>query len=184
MIRINLLPVRLERKKETVRQQVSIAILSTVFLAVVLGGLHLAKVVEIKRLKTEIDSLNQEFARLKKEIGELTRIKNDKKVLEEKLNIVRQLEQNKTGPMRMLEEITRAIPEKAWIETLKDSDTATVITGVALSEEVIAEFMRGMEKSPNMSKVVLEVSQQTDKGGVKLKGFILRLEKGKSSPKT
>jgi len=184
MIKINLLPVRLARKKETVRQQLSIAGLSIILLMVIMGGLHFIKTREVNQLKTDIDSSNQELERLRKEIGELSKLKEEKRVLEEKLNIVRQLEQNKTGPVRLLNDIAKAIPEKAWLESLKDSDITTTLTGLAISDEVIADFMRGLERSPQLSKVVLEISQKTDKGGIKLKGFTIRLEKARPAPKT
>lgn len=184
MIKINLLPVRLAKKKETARRQISIASLLTVFLMILMGGFYLSKASEIRKLKADIDSSNQELERLKKEIGELSRLKEEKKVIEEKLNIVRQLEKNKTGPVRLLDDIVKAIPEKVWLESLKDSDTTTIMTGFAISEEMIAEFMRGLERSPNLSRVVLEISQKTDKGGIKLKGFTIRLEKARPGQTT
>jgi cell division protein FtsB len=74
MIRINLLPFRTARKKENVRQQISVFILALIFLT--LGMSYLATVLDRKihdvdsRIKTATQQLN-ELTVLTKEIAEI-----------------------------------------------------------------------------------------------------------------
>src|SRR3990167_5248295 len=100
MIRINLLPVRVAKKKESIRQQASVVGLSVVLLLLVLGIVYFSINKKVKEINESIKTEEKNIAQLDKEIGELKNIENEKKVILEKLNIVRQLEVNKRSEER------------------------------------------------------------------------------------
>ena len=176
MIRINLLPVRLAKKKESIRQQLSIAGLSLVLLLVILGILYFSVTTKITALKDSIAAEQKTIAQLDKEIGELKNIEAEKKMVLDKLNIVKQLEVNKRRHLKMIYEIAGATPEKLWVDSLKDSGHTVIITGFAGGDDIVADFMRRLEKSFSSGKVELEVVSQVEKDKVKLAGFTIRLE--------
>ena len=176
MIRINLLPVRLAKKKESIRQQLSIAGLSIVLLLVILGILYFSVTTKITALKDSIAAEQKTIAQLDKEIGELKNIEAEKKMVLDKLNIVKQLEVNKRRHLKMIYEIAGATPEKLWVDSLKDSGHTVIITGFAGGDDIVADFMRRLEKSFSSGKVELEVVSQVEKDKVKLAGFTIRLE--------
>ncbi|MBE9529609.1 MAG: fimbrial protein, partial [Proteobacteria bacterium] len=92
MIRINLLPVRAAKKKESVRFQYTVAGLVT-FLALAASlAVYFTARSEASVVAGQISSGQQELTQLKKKIGELSKIKKQKKVVEEKLKIIKNLE--------------------------------------------------------------------------------------------
>ncbi|HBO84964.1 MAG: hypothetical protein A2073_05360 [Deltaproteobacteria bacterium GWC2_42_11] len=184
MIKINLLPVRIARKKESMRQQLSVAGLSLILLALIIGVVNYYESREIEKLNNTAADKEKELTALKAQTGELTKVREENKVIKGKLDIVRQLEDNKAGPVKLLEEIARAIPEKTWVNKLADSDTTISIAGNALSDEEISQFMRNLEKMAGIRKVELDVVEMTEKSGIKIKSFSIKMEKvHQASPK-
>ncbi len=177
MIRINLLPVRAARKKESIRQQLSIAGLSILMLFIVLGGFYWNVTTTVSQIRGNIDSARSELGELKKKIGKLSKIKEQKAKVEEKLNIVRDLEAGKKGPLSMLNSISEAIPDLAWVESLKGSGNSIVLSGFAATEGVVADFMRGLERFPELGSVELEIVQKSKKKNYDVVSFTIRLKK-------
>lgn len=185
MIRINLLPVRAAKKKESIRLQLTIAGLATFFVAAVSIAVYIIAAAEASGLQEQITSGNQELNQLTKKIGELSKIKEQKRIVEEKLAIINQLESDRTGPVRLLRNISEAIPQRAWVKTLRDKDYQISIEGYASDDEVVAEFMRGLERA-GIGKVELEVAKrETEKeSGSEVVSFVIRLEKEKPARET
>ncbi|OGQ47517.1 MAG: hypothetical protein A2W63_01210 [Deltaproteobacteria bacterium RIFCSPLOWO2_02_44_9] len=179
MIRINLLPVRVAKKKESIRQQASVVGLSVVLLLLVLGIVYFSINKKVKEINESIKTEEKNIAQLDKEIGELKNIENEKKVILEKLNIVRQLEVNKRRHIKMLYDIAVAMPERVWIEALKEAGQTVTITGFAASDDVVADFMRSLKGILGAWNVELEIVEQKEKEKMKLAGFTIRLERPK-----
>ncbi len=179
MIRINLLPIRAEKKRETLRRQLSVAGLSVVLLSLILWGIYFSATNKIAQLNNSIAAEENKSAQLDKEIGELKNIENERKVVLEKLNIVKQLDVNRKWHLKMFSDITGAMPEKVWIDSLKETGQTVAITGFAASDDVVADFMRSLEKTLAGWKVELEVVSQVLRENQKLAGFTIRLERPK-----
>ena len=177
MIRINLLPVRAVKKKSLIKRQIYLAGSSFIFLFLIIAAVHYYKVNEIKGLKMIIENKEMELSILKTKTGELTKVRDENEMIRQKVDIVKQLESDKTGPVRLLEEISRAIPEKAWINKLVDSENAILLAGSASSDEDISEFMKNLEKMRGIKRVELEVAEMTEKGSIKVKSFSIKMEK-------
>lgn len=178
MIRINLLPVRAAKKKESIRFQLTIAGLATFLVTAVSLAVYIIAAAEARGLQEQITSGGQELNELTKKIGELSKIKEQKRIVEEKLRIITQLESDRTGPVRLLKNISEAVPQRVWVKTLRDKDYQITIEGYASDDEMVAEFMRGLEKA-NMGRVELEVAKrETEKeSGAEVVSFVVRLEK-------
>lgn len=173
MIKINLLPVRAAKKKETLRQQISIGVMSLVLVLFVIGYFHYSLVSKIKEITGQIASAEQELTTTKAQIGEVSKFKEAKKVLENKLGVIESLKKGKTGPVKMLDELSRLIPEKLWLNSFKEQGGSISLDGTAISNEVIAQFMTELDKSSYFMNIELVETEQTESGGLKLKKFSL-----------
>lgn len=184
MIRINLLPVRAAKKKESVRFQVTVAGLITFFVFALSMVAYFAVRGEANSLSDQISRGNQEIEELKKKIGELSKIKEQKRVVEEKLKIITDLEAARTGPVNLFKRISGAIPEKAWLQSIKDDGSLVTLKGFAADDEIVADFMRGLQKNRELGSVELEIAQRMveKETGVELVSFTIRLEKEKERP--
>ena len=183
MIRINLLPVRAAKKKESVRFQLTVAGLATFFVLALMSVFYLTVWSDANGLKADIEKSQQELNTLKTKIGELSRIKQQKQVVEEKLAIIRKLESQRTGPVEIFRKLSESTPKHAWLQSLNDRGQVITLVGYAADDEVVAEFMRALQ-AQDLGSVELEVAQRglEAESGVDVVNFIIRLEKEVPSP--
>jgi type IV pilus assembly protein PilN len=173
MIRINLLPLRASRKKETVRQQISILVLSLIGVAVVGIMLYGLLVGKIHTATEQIENSESEIRALKTKIGAIDNIKKLQAEVKKKLDVLNQLRKEKSGPASRLAALSDAVPEKLWLTKYAESGTSVSVSGVALNEELIALFMKNLSNSGSFTNVELQVSEQTLVGTETAKRFDL-----------
>lgn len=171
MIKINLLPYRVSKKKETAQQQLIIFATMIVGALIIFGAVYVITVGKIKTTQSEITRSESELANLKKKIGEIDNLKKLQAEVQKKLDILDQLRKGKTGPAIRLARLSDIVPEKMWLTRYQESGTSVSISGLAYSEDFIAEFMRGIQSSNEFANVDLQVSEQQEVGGIKLKKF-------------
>jgi len=174
MIRINL--VRGKRKK---RRELNVGSTWIALPVVVLAGtiyFHTTVSGKISRLDADIGKANADIARLKKEIGEVEKFKARKAELQKKVDIISNLQKGRTGPVRHFEALSAAIPEKCWIDTLGVKDEKVTLSGVALNNYTIANFMTALGQTGRFRDVVLGAAEQTTVAGVKLVKFNLTFQ--------
>jgi type IV pilus assembly protein PilN len=161
MIRINLLPFRAARKKENIRRQVSIFVLSLAFLLIILfyynwtlgsqiGGLN----GEIRQTKSDLekyDKINKEIAAIKQKLSNLKK----------KMAVMDTLEANRFEPTRLMDTMTQVVvPKRMWFTNLVSKNGTVTIAGIALDNKTVADFMVRLEKSGLFSDVDLNTLKQ------------------------
>ncbi|MCF8090852.1 MAG: PilN domain-containing protein [Desulfotignum sp.] len=176
MIRINLLPFRLARKRENIRQQVSIFFLSIILVVTGLTWytLGIKKAIDEKRVETE--RINSEIAVYKEKADRVTEIKKRLKILEDKLKIVESLKLKRDEQLLLLEDLQdRIVPEQMWIESVTADEISVTLTGIAFDNPTIADFMKRLETSDLFKEIDLKqtISKKFE-GEVNLKAFELR----------
>jgi len=157
MIRINLLPFRAARKKENIRRQISVYVLSVGFLLMVMIYFFIQLSSTLNGLKTDEQGLQAELKKYEATIKRIAELEKKIKEIRAKLEVIRELERNKTGPVHLLDEIAIAVPrEKLWITSLKESMGSLTLTGTAMDNETVALFMTNLEQSDYISSVELQ----------------------------
>jgi len=180
MIKINLLPVRAAKKKETAVQQITIFCVSLAVVFVVVGALYAVKLGQISSTKNDITTANSKIAELKVRIGKLEELKTLKEQVKKKLDVLAQLRKNKTGPAQRLATLSDITPEQLWLTAYAETGDNIKIAGIAFTEDLIAQFMRGIQASNDFTGVELIISEQKEISGNKVKSFELtcRLKSG------
>lgn len=171
MIRINLLPLRASKKKETIRQQISILALSVGGVLVVGLCLYFLLLSKISAATSQVEASESELKALKTKIGAIDNIKKLQAEVKKKLDVLSQLRREKSGPASRLAALSDAVPERLWLTKYTESANNVSISGFALNEELIALFMRNLQNSGSFSNVELQVSEQTNVGGETAKRF-------------
>lgn len=175
MIRINLLPVREAQRKERLRSQISILVLSAIAVSLVCGGIYFTTSMKISAKQEENAQVQRQINDLKKKIGKVDTLKRLKADLEKKLKVLAQLKANRKGPVHLMDQLSLSLPEKLWLEKYSKKGNRINIEGVGLSEPIVADFMRKLEGSPYYKGVELEVtSQKKQKGGLKVYNFKIK----------
>jgi type IV pilus assembly protein PilN len=177
MIRINLLPVPKARK---IKKQ---AEMRSQF---VLGGLVLLIVVifcgyswydlnkRVSDLEAEKEKSTKELKVLKEKVKEVESYEANKKMLQEKNAIIEQLKKNQSGPVHILDEISNGVdPLKLWLISLNVKGNSVDLSGKAITNSDIVEFVKKLKSSKYFSDVMLLESRQIVQQGISIYQFKL-----------
>lgn len=182
MIKINLLPIRAAKKKESAVQQITIFGVSLIAVLLVVTVMYAVKLGQISSAKDDIASSNTRIAELKVRIGKLEELKTLKAQVRKKLDVLAQLRKNKTGPAQRLATLSDIAPDQLWLTAYTESGDGVKMAGIAYTEELIAQFMRSIQNSNDFTGVELIVSEQKEYAGTKVKGFELTCKLKSSVP--
>jgi type IV pilus assembly protein PilN len=163
MIRINLLPFRKAKRREDLRMQISVYVLSVILVVIILTFLGIIKSGQLNDVKAENAKLNKElksYAEILKKIDEL---KKSRKDLQDKLDVIRGLEAQKAGPVQLFDEICMAVPDGSlFLRTLGETEAGKVtMSGVAIDYDTVAQFMTNLENTKTIDAVTLGATSQT-----------------------
>jgi type IV pilus assembly protein PilN len=157
MIRINLLPFRAARKKENIRRQLMVYGLSVVFLICIMGWGFIHFTTTLSDLKVEEKRIQDDLKTYEQTIRRIAELEKKIKEIRVKLEVIRELEKNKTGPVHLLDEIAMAVPrEKLWLNSMKEAKGTLTLAGTAMDNETVALFMTNLENSDYISGVDLQ----------------------------
>jgi type IV pilus assembly protein PilN len=175
MIRINLLPFRAARKKENVRRQISVFLLSfaLIIIAVVYWNIWLGNRITKLRVRNK-DTITQ-IAKYDKINKEIAQIKKTLSTLEQKIKVIETLEGGRKNTVNLMESMTELIvKERMWFTSLNVQGDNITIQGIALDERTIADFMKNLEGTgtgPYANVTLKSIQQQ------KIKNKDLNLKK-------
>lgn len=171
MIRINLLPVRVSKKKQAANQQLAVA---AVALLLALAGNFFwsqsradalaAREEKMKRTKAEI-------AQLEKIIGEVNDIKQQQAAVKDKLAVLDKLKAGRAGPVRLLDDLAGVMPKRLWLKKMEEKDRAVSFEGSGATIEDVSAFMSALEKSSYFTGVELRKTTARGDGRYRLVDF-------------
>ena len=161
MIRINLLPFRAARKKENIRRQVSIFVLSLAFLLIILFYYNWTLGSQIGGLNADIKETKSDLEKYEKINKEIAAIKQKLSNLKKKMAVMDTLEANRFEPTRLLDTMTQVVvPKRMWFTNMESKGGTVKIAGIALDNKTVADFMVRLEQSGLFSDVDLKTLKQ------------------------
>ncbi|MFH0810676.1 MAG: PilN domain-containing protein [Pseudomonadota bacterium] len=172
MIRINLLPLRAERKKEEAKYAVSVFCLVVLLIVVGLGALHYRSARKVATLKQMVAEKEAKIAHYKALSEEIKILKAQKAALDSKLDFIKTLEMQKTGPVHLLDELASRLPmQRLWLTGLTQTPQTLELNGEALDNEAIADYMRQLDGSDYLTSVDLVSAEQASRNDIKIMKF-------------
>ena len=161
-MRINLLPREKVKKKSPYLDQGVIAVLSVSLALLIVIGIWVYLQRSADALDKKILDTKNELKKLKKDEEKIAELKKNTAVLEQKVKVIEQLEENKSGPAKNLASLAMGIvPERMWLNTLKCQGAKLILEGVAVDNETIAQFMTNLEDSFEFENVELQFAEET-----------------------
>ncbi|THB76649.1 MAG: pilus assembly protein PilN [Desulfobacteraceae bacterium] len=187
MIKINLLPFRAARQKENIRRQVSIFILLMLLTLAALVFVTVNLNRKIDTLKDRTETIKKDVKQYKAKADKVKKIKKNLSLLEKKLKIIANLNKNRKKPLELTDSMTQLlVHDRMWIRSLKSTNKAVTISGIAFDNPTIAEFMKKLESYPDFRSIKLKSSKNKRMGkNIILKQFQLTCNKktAKKKPK-
>lgn len=173
MIRINLLPVPKARKSEALVLQLVAGVVILAGIAGVSFFISSQKEAEIAEIQGNIAQRQREIEELKAKVGEVEKYKRQAQELERQLGVIRNLEKGRSGPVKMMDELTQIIPRKLWISSFKEAGKRVTIDGQAESGPVISDFLDALKKSKHFTNPELSIVTGSDTQGQKTHKFTI-----------
>ncbi|MBI3492527.1 MAG: PilN domain-containing protein [Acidobacteria bacterium] len=170
MIRINLLATDREKAKKkgaavlgTVGQKLTMGCTLILILAVVfVGWRYWALTRESNRLDAEISAAQQETTRLHSVIQQVQQFEQRKAQLQQRVVLIEELRRGQTGPVHMLDQVSRALPSMLWLSELKQTGTDVTIDGRCTTLTGLSDFVANLEASGYFKRSIEIVSTTTE----------------------
>ena len=185
MIRVNLLPAEKRKapkaSKARVKREIPFTtIIIGLLLAAIVSALcfwyYLLLDQQIEAVNHQADQVRADIARLNITIQEVERLEAQISELKQKIQIIENLQEAQTGPVIMMDELARALPQRVWIESVSENGVSISIKGVGADNIVVASFMENLERSAKFRRVELSTTSSASRqgyGGETLKSFQL-----------
>ena len=160
MAHINLLPWREERRKEQLRQFLTLLGLSVILVILIILAIHLQYNRMISAQEARNQYLKNEITAVEKQIREINNIAKEKKRLLARMEVIQQLQRDRPGIVHLFDQMVKVIPEGIYLNSLKQSGKKLTLKGVAQSNARVSAYMRNIDASDWLTKPQLDVIQK------------------------
>jgi type IV pilus assembly protein PilN len=176
MIKINLLEVEKERRAKKSMgggPKAAAGPVPTGILAIGIIGLGIAALgftyfstkSKLANLEADVKVKRARKAELEPYIKRVDELEKRRDELKRKNEAIEQLRSQRTIPVHILDEVSRALPEYLWLTQLVIKGETLAIDGETLQEQAIPTFMKSLEASEFIGPCSLILTQQKTSGG-------------------
>jgi type IV pilus assembly protein PilN len=120
---------------------------------------------ESARLDAQIAAAQQETARLHSVIQQVQLFEQQKAQLQQRVVLIEELRKGQTGPVHMLDQISRALPNMLWLTEVKQNpktDDEVLIEGRSTTLTGLSDFVMNLEASGYFKRSIEIVSTTTE----------------------
>ena len=164
MIRINLLAVDRDRTKRgaliPAAQRVTIAA-SLILIVTFLGvgwwfwSLHATSI----RVDEELAKGEREMQQLRSVLTQVQKFEASK-AQQQRVTLIEQLRRGQSGPVHILDEINKAVPDRLWLTDLTEKGDDIMLAGMTTSFSGLSDFVANLETSKWFKKPIDIVDSQ------------------------
>jgi type IV pilus assembly protein PilN len=174
MIRINLLPFKELQAEVSRRREIVIGSVVLGSVVLLLAGTQLYQTYTLSRLESEQATLRSEIEALNLKVKEVGDLQNRIKEFKGKHKIIEELNRKKSGPVLVMESLSRSTPASLWLTELRESGGGVVMNGLAVDNQTIADFMNALSASKYFTSVELVETTQGAGPTAALKKFSIK----------
>ncbi len=135
---------------------------------------------KIKQKDREIVAAQKEVDELAQVIKEVEEYKAKKAELERKIEVINNLKENQRGPVQIMDEVSRALPELLWLTNLDVTATTINLRGAAFNMSAVANFMDNLDKVEPFAEPILQDATQLAQRGARSEVYDFKLNLGYS----
>jgi type IV pilus assembly protein PilN len=152
LIKINLLAVDRERSKRKAKfafgDKVTVGCsLILVMTALLVGWWYWSLQNESKDIDQQIADAQRETVRLQSIIQQVQQYEERKGQLQQRVTLIETLRKGQTGPVHLLDQISRSLPDMMWLTEVKQTGSDVLIDGRCTSLTALSDFVSGLENS-------------------------------------
>jgi type IV pilus assembly protein PilN len=128
-----------------------------------------------RHLEEEIARARLEADRLRSIIEEVQGYEVKKANLQAKIDLINNLKTNQKGPVRLMDEISKALPDLVWLTVLDVSGGQVTMRGRTLSPNAVSTYLENLKKSPYFKEPVFK-NLGLEGGGQGIYGWEMTLQ--------
>ncbi len=119
---------------------------------------------ERRALAEETARAEAERQRLQEIIRKGEEYKAKKELLQRKIELITQLKRNQSGPVHLLDEVSKQLPDFLWLESMTESGFNIQIRGKATTYNAVSNFYNNLTGSRYFQNVVMGPISSVDAG--------------------
>lgn len=173
MIRINLLPVRVSKKKVAGKNQLIFFALAVVLALICNFWWSKSRSDEVAVREATVKRTRAEIAQLEKIIGEVKDIKEQQAAVKDKLAVLDKLKAGRQGPVRVMDELSALMPKRLWLKKLDEKGGAVTFDGTAASIDDVSALLSGLKRSQYFSNPELHRTSARSEGKLRIVDFTM-----------
>lgn len=175
MLRINLLPIRQLKKRTKARNQILFFFLIFLVVLGLIGGAGALLANKITELNADIAAKKEEVKSFDEVVKQMAELEQRRLDLNNKIKIINQLKTDSSLTVHILDEIAKIIDNRRmWITSFNQNGGSLALSGYALDNKTIAEFMDNLTNgSEYVNNVELSNTSLKNVSGNSLKSFSL-----------
>jgi hypothetical protein len=128
------------------------ALQAYLFLGLLVGGALLVcgaawwfKAATIKDLESQIEAARKRQTELQAIKAQVDEYEAQKRILDAKVNLIEKLQREQAGPVHMLDEVSKALPEFVWLTDMDQTAANVKFKGQANSLASVADFISNLQ---------------------------------------
>lgn len=114
----------------------------------------------LKAKKAEVAEAQREVDELAPFIKEVEEFKAKKTELERKVRVINQLKANQRGPVRLMDQVSHAVPPLLWLTRMEVGPNKVVVSGEAFNTNAVANFIENLDRVPEFQEPILKDTAQ------------------------
>jgi type IV pilus assembly protein PilN len=165
MIRINLLAVERARSKKRVfiaaAHRVTIAAsLILVATTLVVGWWFWSLRQHSSQLDEQLEQAEVETRQIRPVLEQVRKFESQKALLQQRVTLIEQLKKGQSVPVHLLDEISKSLPDRLWLNEMTQTGTDFTLGGMTDSLSAVSDFVANLESTPWFKKPVEIVDSQ------------------------
>ena len=174
MLKINLLPIRQLKKRAKATQQLFGMFSLFLFVLAILAVAGVLQAQKISGIESQISALTNEKNSHTPTLNKIAKLKKDKEEFVRKTSIIKQLKEDSSLTVHTMDEVANRVDnQRMWLQSMQQQNASLRLSGVALDNQTVAQFMDHLKESPFVKDVTLANSSMKVVSGRNLKSFEL-----------
>ncbi|MGH9381072.1 MAG: PilN domain-containing protein [Thermoanaerobaculia bacterium] len=115
-----------------------------------------------RRLDREIGERQQRLDAMASVLRQVERTEGRSEELRRRIRVIHELKANQRGPVEVMDQVSRALPELLWLTRLQMASNVVSIQGEAFNTNAVASFLENLEQVPGFRQPVLRATEHRD----------------------
>jgi len=177
MIKINLLPTKRKPPKKITELQQQLVLGTLLLLLSGIGFWYFwvqlnDRIETLQRDKTAAEARIHDQDNMLKEVKT---VEEERKKVADKIGVIEQLKKNQGSLVRLLDELSKALPQGVNLKSLSEKNGLVDIDGTAFTNNDIVRFVDNLKASPYFTDVSLQESVQAAQEGIEIYTYKLQV---------